>query len=1784
MYRFFTLISILFCFFSAQAQFKGLVVNEFSQGSGGTGEYFEFVVVGTRTCTESTADLRGWIFDDQNGWYGGSGTGIAQGHMRFTTSNVWKDVPFGSIIVVYNKNDKNATISATLPDDPTDANGDNVYVIPIGTGNATVDALIEHNKSLPTSPSSPTYAYATTGYATISGTTPWETSLGLSNSGDAVIITNPNVSSSTPFFSIVFGFTPGAGFQTPTVLLGAVAASKCAYLNDDKYDVKASWQVASVPAGETPGKGNSVANQAWIDAMRTPVTASVLPIDGLTSVCVGSTITLSDATAGGTWSSNDNTIASIDPVSGVVTGKNPGTVTISYTTSGACSATATTMITVVAVPQITPAATVDICEGATTASISYTATGSPTKYSITWDAAAIAAGFTNVVNVALPASPTSVTVPAGAIVGSYTALITVSNSTCSGSANTTVVINPAPTVGPIGGPATVCKDASIILSTATVGGTWSSNADATATVNSSTGEVTGVAEGTATITYTLTNSCGTASQDYTVTVNDVPVISPIAGPTTVCKDATITLSDITIGGTWSSNADAIATVNSSTGEVTGVAEGTATITYTLTNSCGTASQDYTVTVNDVPVISPIAGPTTVCKDATITLSDITIGGTWSSNADAIATVNSSTGEVTGVAEGTATITYTLTNSCGTASQDYTVTVNDVPVVSSIAGPTAVCKDATITLSDVTIGGTWSSNADAIATVNSSTGEVTGVSAGTATIIYEISNDCGSTQVTRDITVNEVPVVADITGPDNVCVGSFITLANITPDGTWSSSDINIATVDVTTGKVTGVTTGSATISYTVSNDCGDVTKTYDITVGAEVVVAPIDGVSEVCKDAIIALNDATLGGVWSSSDNTIATVDGTTGEVTGVSVGTVTITYTVTNGCGSTSVSTTITVNDVPVVSPIGGASEVCKGATITLNDATLGGVWSSSDNTIATVDGTTGEVTGVSVGTVTITYTVTNGCGNTPVSTTITVNDVPVVSPIGGANAVCKDATITLNDATLGGVWSSSDNTIATVNGTTGEVTGVSVGTVTITYTVTNGCGNTSVSTTITVNDVPVVSPIGGANAVCKDATITLNDATLGGVWSSSDNTIATVNGTTGEVTGVSVGTVTITYTVTNGCGSTPVSATITVNDVPVVSPIGGANAVCKGATIALNDATLGGVWSSSDNTIATVDATTGEVAGVSVGTVTITYTVTNGCGNTPVSTTITVNDVPVVSPIGGASAVCKGATITLNDATVGGVWSSSDNTIATVNGTTGEVTGVSVGTVTITYTVTNGCGSTPVSTTITVNDVPVVSPIGGASAVCKGANITLNDATIGGVWSSSDNTIATVNGTTGEVTGVSVGTVTITYTVTNGCGSTPVSTTITVNDVPVVSPIGGANAVCKGATITLNDATIGGVWSSSDNTIATVNSSTGVVMGVATGTVTITYTVTNGCGSAFRTTLVTVNDLPVVGNITGNNALCKNTTTPLSNATAGGVWSSSNTAIAIVDASTGLVTGVAAGSATIIYTVTNSCGDAFVSHLITVNDIPVIAPITGASVICKNASTSLSNATAGGVWSSSNPAIATVDATGVVTGNAKGSVVITYTVTTSGCTNTAQVTVNVDDFNVKLTSTEPLIAGKPINLQTSSDEAYTVSSWQPGALFPNQTAKEQTFTPIQATNIIVRVEAMSAAGCEATAMLSLNILPNNNDFYIPNAFTPNGDGKNDVFKAYGSAIQSVELKVFSQWGEVMYEGSGNSVRGWDGTYKGRQQPVGVYVYTVRAIMADGTVVNQKGSVNLIR
>ncbi|RYE20122.1 MAG: gliding motility-associated C-terminal domain-containing protein, partial [Sphingobacteriaceae bacterium] len=93
----------------------------------------------------------------------------------------------------------------------------------------------------------------------------------------------------------------------------------------------------------------------------------------------------------------------------------------------------------------------------------------------------------------------------------------------------------------------------------------------------------------------------------------------------------------------------------------------------------------------------------------------------------------------------------------------------------------------------------------------------------------------------------------------------------------------------------------------------------------------------------------------------------------------------------------------------------------------------------------------------------------------------------------------------------------------------------------------------------------------------------------------------------------------------------------------------------------------------------------------------------------------------------------------------------------------------------------------------------------------------------------------------------------------------------------------------------------------------------------------------------------------------------------------------------------------------------------------------------------------------------------------------------------------------------------------------------------------------------------------------------PIGNTVWVPNAFTPNSDGSNETLHVYGNTIKTLNFTIYSHWGELLFN-STSVADGWDGTYKGAVQPVGVYVYVLEATTNDGQTVRLKGTINLIK
>jgi uncharacterized protein YjdB len=746
-----------------------------------------------------------------------------------------------------------------------------------------------------------------------------------------------------------------------------------------------------------------------------------------------------------------------------------------------------------------------------------------------------------------------------------------------------------------------------------------------------------------------TDSAGNVyvSDYYNNAIRKVTLGPPITGPATVCVGSTTTMSNAVSGGTWTTSNTAIATAGSANGIITGIGAGVVAVAYAAGLNIATA----TVTVTALPGAGVLTGSSTISSGSTTTLSNTTAGGIWSSSNTAIATIGSGSGIVSGVSTGNATISYTVTNSCGSATA--TSTINVTPSISIATGSANVCTGYTITLSDSTAGGTWSSSNTAIATAGMGTGIVRGISVGTAVVTYIVSTTVHVTTVT---VISGLP---GITGASAVCPGYSITLSNAITGGVWRSSNPARGSIDAGTGILTGRTAGTTTISYKLGSGC---ITTYAVTVN---VYAAITGASVICEGLTFVLSNPITGGTWSSSNPGVAT-SGSTGIVTGVSAGTTTISYILPGGCIAYK---TATVNQSPAA--IAGPPSVCVGSIVTLSNGVTGGSWTSGNPTRGSIDIITGIVAGRSAGTAVIDYTLSNGCRAT---LTETINAFAAIS---GGSIMCEGLTTTLANAATGGIWSSANSAIATA-GSAGIISGISAGTAIISYSLPGGC---LAVRTATVNQSPTT--IAGLPSVCVGLTTTLSNGVTGGTWVSASPIRGSIDALSGVVTGRMAGTTMISYTLSNGC------RTARTETVSAFAAITGTGVVCEGSTTVLANAVTGGTWSSGATAVATV-STAGIVNGIMAGTAVITYGVTGGC---TALKTATVNQSPTA--ITGSPTVAVGATITLSNGIAGGTWTSSNPGRGSVNASTGEVSGRATGTTIITYTLAGNCRTT---TTISV------------------------------------------------------------------------------------------------------------------------------------------------------------------------------------------------------------------------------------------------------------------------------------------------------------------------------------------------------------------------------------------------------------------------------------------------------------------------------------------------------
>lgn len=173
-----------------------------------------------------------------------------------------------------------------------------------------------------------------------------------------------------------------------------------------------------------------------------------------------------------------------------------------------------------------------------------------------------------------------------------------------------------------------------------------------------------------------------------------------------------------------------------------------------------------------------------------------------------------------------------------------------------------------------------------------------------------------------------------------------------------------------------------------------------------------------------------------------------------------------------------------------------------------------------------------------------------------------------------------------------------------------------------------------------------------------------------------------------------------------------------------------------------------------------------------------------------------------------------------------------------------------------------------------------------------------------------------------------------------------------------------------------------------------------------------------------------------------------------------------------------------------------------------------------------------------------------------------------------------------VKATGEATIIAGKSTPIDASGN-LIKKFLWAPVESLSCSDCPSPFASPTRTTTYTIT--AYTEFECADSAKVTITVLCDESQLFIPNTFTPNGDGMNDVFYPRGTGLDKIiTFRVYNRWGEIVYDRSefklNDKTNGWDGTYKGSNLPPDVFVYMVEARCDNGDLLKLKGDITLIR
>lgn len=901
--------------------------------------------------------------------------------------------------------------------------------------------------------------------------------------------------------------------------------------------------------------------------------------------------------------------------------------------------------------------------------------------------------------------------------------------------------------------------------------------------------------------------------------------------------------------------------------------------------------------------------------------------------------------------------------------------------------------------------------------------------------------------------------------------------------------------------------------------------------------------------------------------------------------------YTVTatggvTGCWSTSSTVAVNVITVaPIVGTVSAPSSVCFGSTATVAISTFSGnlQWYSS----STSSGPWTAVAGAnSLTLVTPTLSANTcyqasvtGCPNTLTSNTvcITVNPNPTVTVTNGM--ICQGFTSTL---TAGGAstytWSAGAGPISANSATVAPPANSS-------FTVVGsalGCTAQAVAN-VTVNPTPTLSVLGSSLCVAETISLTANSvpgATF--AWSGPQSFASTLQNPTiingqANMTGI----YTVVVTSTAGCVNSG-TAHVQVTPLPTVSVLG-TNTLCsQNFNNSVNTTTLNAngaanyTWTlppgfsspnlNNNSIVITAPITpTTVVASMSV------FGVSGTCTN---STTyaLTVYANPTISVL--SSSMCAGTSATMSaSGATNYSWSPSTN----LNSTTGSMVAGNPTTTTL-YNVVGeslGCFSSTETGSIQVVQNPTVTISPFVPPICAGTTtvLTANGAT-NYTW-----TLGSAQNTSNANNITITPSITTVYSLigeANTCTGTAVQI-VTVIPLPTLQALAERTAICQGEQTQIN-ANGASTYSWSPNIGISSQFSNFVT---ANPTVSIVYTLigNNGICTSSLSVPITVIPAPKLELAVSPNRVCEGNSSSIFASGAQSYIFTPTISINSIIGGFASVTPSVATNYTVIGVNSSGTVNCAMTKEILVEVIPTIVPSISSSVaICKGDFTKLSS---GGrntyLWLPNEG----LDDNKTQNPIANPSVTTVYTVSVSDhgfCSQTATVLVRVNP-------TPTVNAG--INTIFNSDEPMYIEAkgtgtltWIEGDAILCAVCPSTQIMP--SASSCYKVKAINEFGCKAFDDVCIEVT-NEFNIYIPNIFTPNYDGINDVFKVHGTGITEMKLTIFNRWGEELYTTT-DPDKGWDGFYNGVLSKNDVYAYLVNFTSLGGKKHTRTGHVTLMK